>query len=164
MMKEIRRKDREIVDSSEMKQVLRSARFVTLAMCMNGEPYLATLSHGYDEERNCIYFHCAGEGKKIDILRANNLVWGQALIDHGYVQGACDHLYSTTQFRGRVTFVEDLEEKRHALQVMIESLDYNLLEVMKNQIKPKSVQRVTIGRIDIYYMSGKKADKVVISQ
>jgi nitroimidazol reductase NimA-like FMN-containing flavoprotein (pyridoxamine 5'-phosphate oxidase superfamily) len=159
----IRRKDKEITDLGEMKENLKTAQYVTLAMCLNNEPYLVTLSHGYDQERNCIYFHCAAEGKKINILKANNRVWGQALNDHGYVQGACDHLYSTTQFRGRVTFVEDVIEKKHALQVLIESLDKDPKEIMKKQLTPQSIQKVRIGRIDIDYMSGKKADKVIIS-
>ena len=160
----IRRRDKEITSLDEMKSILKTAKYVTLAMCMNDEPYLVTLSHGYDQERNCVYFHCADEGKKINILNANGLVWGQALTDLGYVQGACDQLYATTQFRGRVTFVEDISEKEHALKVMIESLDKNPEKIMKKQLKPESIQKVRIGRIDIDYMSGKKADKVIISQ
>jgi len=162
-MRGIRRKDKAVTDIREMREILRTAQYVTLAMCLNDEPYLVSLSHGYDEERNCIYFHCAKEGKKIDILKANNLVWGQALVDHGYVQGACDHLYATTQFRGRVTFVRDIEEKEHALRVMIESLDDNPEEIIEKQLTPESIQRVTVGRIDIDYLSGKKASKTVIS-
>jgi len=160
---ELRRKDKEITDFGEMIENLKTAKYVTLAMCLKDEPYIVTLSHGYDQERNCIYFHCAGEGKKIDILKANSLVWGQALNDRGYVQGACDHLYSTTQFRGRVTFVEDVIEKEHALHVLIESLDKDPNEIIKKQLTPQSIQKVRIGRIDIDYMSGKKADKVIIS-
>jgi len=162
-MRGIRRKDKAIRDIHEMREILRTAQYVTLAMCLNDEPYLVSLSHGYDEERSCIYFHCAKEGKKIDILKANNLVWGQALVDRGYVQGACDHLYATTQFRGRVTFVEDMEEKEHALRVMIESLDDNPEEIIEKQLTLGSIQRVMIGRIDIDYLSGKKASKMVIS-
>jgi len=160
----IRRKDKEITNLDEMKSILKTAKYVTLAMCMNDEPYLVTLSHGYDQERNCIYFHCADEGKKINILKANSLVWGQALADLGYVQGACDQLYATTQFRGRVTFLGDISEKEHALKVMIESLDKNPEKIMKKQLKSESIQKVRIGRIDIDYMSGKKAEKVIISQ
>jgi len=110
-------------------------------------------------KRETIYFHCATEGKKISILQANNRVWGQALIDRGYVQGACDHLYATTQFRGKVTFVEDTAEKEHALKTMIESLDDHPEELIKKQLLPQSVQKVRIGRIDIDYMSGKKPTK-----
>ena len=63
-----------------------------------------------------------------------------------------------------MTFVEDLAEKEHALKVMIESLDDNPEELIKKQLLPQSVQRVRIGRVDIDYMSGKKADKIIISQ
>ena len=162
-MRGIRRKDKEITNVGEMRKILRTAKYVTVAMCLNDEPYIVTLSHGYDEERNCVYFHCAREGKKIDILKANNLVWGQALVDAGYIQGACDHLYSSTHFRGRVTFVEDMGEKEHALHVMIESLDENPKKIIEEQLTPTSIQRVTIGRIDIDHMSGKKAERVIVS-
>ena len=162
MLTGIRRKDKEITDLREMRENLKTARYVTLALCLNDEPYLVTLSHGYDAEKNCIYFYCAGEGKKIDILRANNLVWSQALNDRGYVQGACDNLFSTTQFRGRVTFVEDAVEKEHGLRVLIESLEKAPEEIFKKQLIPRSIQKVKIGRIDIDYMSGKMRGKMDI--
>jgi nitroimidazol reductase NimA-like FMN-containing flavoprotein (pyridoxamine 5'-phosphate oxidase superfamily) len=162
-MRGIRRKEKEITDKSEMLEVLDEARYVVVAMCMDNEPYLVTLSHGYDRERNCIYFHCAKEGKKVDILRAQNTVWGQALVDRGYVQGACDHLFVTTQFRGKVNFVETTDEKRHALEVMIHALEDHPEKVLEAQVNERSIRDVHIGRIDIEFMSGKKSDKVIIS-
>jgi hypothetical protein len=162
-MKSIRRKEKEITDRNKMSAILQKAEYITVAMCKDNEPYLVTLSHGYDRERNCIYFHCAKEGKKIDILMEHNIVWGQALLDKGYVQDACDHLYATTQFMGRVTFVEKYEEKRHALEVMIKELESDPKKVMNEQLTEKSIKGVQIGRIDIEYMSGKKSEKVVIS-
>ncbi len=160
-MRGVRRKDKEITNVDEMEKILKTAKYVTLAMCLNNEPYLVSLSHGYDEEKNCIYFHCAREGKKAQILRANNLVWGQALVDGGYVQGACDHLYATTHFRGRVKFIEDISEKEYALRLMIQSLDDNPEKIVEKQVTPSSIQRVAIGRIDIDDISGKKAEKVI---
>jgi hypothetical protein len=162
-MRGIRRKEKEITDMDEMITILETTQYITIAMCKDNEPYLATLSHGYDRDCHCLYFHCAREGKKIDILNSNNVVWGQALLDKGYVQGACDHLYATTQFKGTITFIEDKEEKEHALKVMIRALDNNPEKVMAEQITDKSVASVGIGRIDIEYMSGKKGDKVIIS-
>ena len=137
-MRSIRRKEKAITDTNEMMSILQKTAFITIAMCENNEPYLVTLSHGFDLENNCIYFHCAREGKKIDILKKNNVVWGQALIDNGYVQGACDHLYATTQFKGRVTFVEDLSEKHHALSIMIHSIDSNPQKVIQEQLTEKA--------------------------
>ncbi len=162
-MRGMRRKEKEIKSREEMLEILQSTQYVTVAMCSDDQPYLATLSHGYDSERDCIYFHCATEGKKLDILRANNRVWGQALRDKGYVEGACDHLYETVQFMGLFRMVEDLAEKEHALRVMIHSLEPDPEKVIREQINEKSLVRVGIGRIDIEFMSGKRADKVVIS-
>ena len=162
-MHEIRRKDKAITDQNEMKKILQQTKYITIAMCRNNEPYLITLSHGYDPEKNIIYFHCASEGKKIDILKENNIVWGQALIDKGYVKDKCDHLWITVMFRGSVSFIVDADKKRHALDIMIRQLEQNPERVIKKQITEKSIKGVTIGRIDIDYMSGKRADKATIS-
>lgn len=92
----------------------------------------------------------------------NPNVWGQALVDDGYQQGSCDHLYRTAQFHGKVTFVEDQMEKEHALRIMIKQLDDDPETIIEKQITPHSTGRVLIGRVDIDYMSGKKADRVII--
>ncbi|HEX9913338.1 MAG TPA: hypothetical protein VGB32_00310, partial [Candidatus Bathyarchaeia archaeon] len=96
-------------------------------------------------------------------LRANPVVWGQALLDGGYQQGSCDHLYHTTQFRGVVSFVEDPEEKRRALEIMVRQLDDNPGDIIERQVKPSSVSKVLVGRIDILEMTGKKADRIIVS-
>jgi nitroimidazol reductase NimA-like FMN-containing flavoprotein (pyridoxamine 5'-phosphate oxidase superfamily) len=162
-MRSLRRKEKAIETQEEMVAIFESVEYITIAMCLDSEPYLATLSHGYDRKRNCLYFHCAQEGKKVDILKQNNVVWGQALLDKGYVQGSCDHLFATTQFRGKVTFVDDLAEKKHALEVMIEGLEGEPGKVKATQLTEETINGVAIGRIDIDYMSGKKAEEVIIS-
>lgn len=161
-MKGIRRKEKAIESKEEMIAILEKSKYVTIAMCEDNVPYLVTLSHGFDREKNCIYFHCAQEGKKVDILSKHNTIWGQAIEDHGYAEGSCDHLYATTQFNGKVTFIEDVKEKEHALRIMINSLEPNPQSVTDEQITERSVQRVNIGRIDIDFMSGKKAKEVII--
>lgn len=162
-MKDIRRKEKAIQNPAELQAIILEAKYITIAMCHNNEPYLVTLIHGFDAEKNCLYFHCAGAGKKVEILKENAVVWGQALMDKGYIQGKCDHLYATAQFRGKVTFLDNHEEKKEALINMIHRLENDPQTVVDNQITSESVDRVTIGRIDIDFMSGKKADKVKIS-
>jgi uncharacterized protein len=162
LMHPMRRRDKEISDESEIRAILCEAKHVTVAMSLGDEPYLVTLSHGYDSERNCVYFHCAPEGKKVEILRANPRIWGQAIVDSGYQQGSCDHLYRTAQFSGRVSFISDQAEKEHAIRVMIRQLDEDPETVIRNQITPHSTGRILIGCIDIDHMSGKKADRVIV--
>ena len=90
-------------------------------------------------------------------------MWGQAFIDAGYQHGSCDHLYHTTQFSGIVTFIDDMAEKKHALKTVIRQLDNNPETIIKDQVKPSSIEKIYIGRIDIQEMTSKKADKIIIS-
>ena len=48
MVFRIRRKDREVTNSDQLKQALKSAPHVTIALCSNNEPHLVSLSQGYD--------------------------------------------------------------------------------------------------------------------
>jgi len=163
-MRDIRRKEKAITEEKELKAILQKAKYVTIAMCKDNEPYLVSMSHGYDPEKNCIYFHCAKEGKKMDILKENNVIWGQALFDEGYVHGECNHNYATTMFKGTVSFLDDFDEKKAALHFMIYQLENDPEAFLKKPIpeKPLTELRIAIGRIDIEYMSGKKAKDVVI--
>lgn len=150
----VRRKDREITDPQTLKKALKTTKYVTIALCMDNEPYLVSLSHGYDETRNCIYFHCANEGKKIVYIKANNNVWGQAVQDYG-VTDECDYAYTSIHFKGTVTLIDDLNEKRHAIEVMVRQLSENP-EKKLAQIKMEKLAKTTMGRINISYMTGKK--------
>jgi nitroimidazol reductase NimA-like FMN-containing flavoprotein (pyridoxamine 5'-phosphate oxidase superfamily) len=172
----MRRTDKEITDASILRKILKSSSFMTVAMCKNNEPYIVSLSYGYDETRNCIYFHCATEGKKLDYLKANNKIWAQALLDYGYVQSECDHRYASVRVNGKVTFIEDRNEKLHAIATMINQLDKNpaklLIKLKDEPAATTNDKAVTaqvdrlgtarIGRIDIESITGKKTKELTI--
>lgn len=155
----LRRSDKAIDESEELKRILKSQKYVTLALCKGNEPYLVTMNHGYDETQNCLYFHCASKGKKLDILNANPRVWGQALEDLGYRDGLCDHGYRTVQFQGTAEFVTDMDEKRRALEVMIDQLETDPGPVKARTLEPARVQAVGILRVRLGAMTGKQAIK-----
>jgi nitroimidazol reductase NimA-like FMN-containing flavoprotein (pyridoxamine 5'-phosphate oxidase superfamily) len=154
---EMRKKDQEITDEEEMRAILREAHYVTMAMCMDDEPYLVTISHGYDADRNAIYFHCAKKGKKVDILTKNPVVWGEAVLDKGYDGPDCKQDYATTQFRGKVTFPDDDGEKRHGLTVLLEQFGADVDKFFAKDDTDAAVRKVGIGRVDIEYMSAKRS-------
>ncbi len=157
----MRRKDKEISDLNEIKKILKRAQFVTLALSMNDKPYIVSLSHGYDENSNCLYFHCAKSGKKLEYMKSNDAVWGQALIDYGYSSGECTHLYASVHFSGKISFLEDPIDKRKALELMMRSLDKNP-ESLISELTAERIEKVAIGRLDIDYMSGKKSKEIVL--
>ena len=150
----VRRKDREITDQNELRQVLKTTKYVTVALCMDNEPYLVALSHGYDQIKNCIYFHCAPEGKKLIYQKVNNKVWGQAVQDFGVTED-CDYAYTSVHFSGKMVLIEDLAEKQHAIRVLVRQVSLNPEDKLA-KIKPERLSKTTIGRIDIDNMSGKK--------
>ena len=150
----VRRKDREITSQVEMKAVLKCTQYITVALCMGNEPYLISLSHGYDETKNCLYFHCAPEGKKIVFAKANNRVWGQAMLDFG-VTDECDYAYTSVQFQGVVSFIEDLAEKQHAMEILVRQLSRKAEEKL-GKITVEKLGKVMMGRIDIECLTGKK--------
>lgn len=161
-MYHIRRKEQEIVDIKIMKKILASTQYVTIALCKDDEPYLVTLSHGYDAKQNCIFFHCATEGKKLDYIKANNKTWGQAMINEGFKDGECEQHYSSVQFRGEVSFLSNVDDKMQALACMIRQQNENPRPMMTKleELDPSTgLKNVLIGRIDIEYLSGKQSEK-----
>ncbi len=159
----MRRGDKEIKDKNKLERILKETNFVTLALAMGNEPYVVSLSHSYDEEAGCLYFHCADEGTKLDYMRGNPVVWGQALIDHGYHAGQCSHLYVSANFRGRIEFIEDLDGKKKALGHMILHQEKNpeaLLTQLKAFEAGSSLDKTIVGRIVIEELKGKKSAEV----
>lgn len=159
----VRRKDKNINDERLLRKILKTSKHVTIALSMNNQPYLVSLTHGYDEERNCLYFHCAKEGKKLDYLKSNKNVWGQALLDFGYSESEseCTYLYASVHFSGQVTLVESLEEKYQGIKFLMDRLDRNPNN-RTAKVNPDRLKETVIGRIDIEHMSGKKSKEVTV--
>ena len=151
----LRRSEKAITDPAEMWAIIAGQKFVTLALCKDNVPYLATVNYGYDQAVDCLYFHCAGEGKKMDYLRANPTVWGQIVEDNGYRDGKCDHAFRSVQFQGHVTFVQDIEEKRQALSLMIDRLESDPETAKEKLITPTALEKVMIVQVHIEAITGK---------
>lgn len=156
----VRRKDKQITDLQTMRKILKETKYITIAMVKNNEPYLISISHGYDEKNHCLYIHSASEGKKLDYLRANKNIWGQAIIDYGYHVNKCSHLYASVQFKGKVSFIEDLDTKKHAFKTMMLQLEPEPEPVIKRLIKSDGIPTTTVMRIDLEHISGKKSEEI----
>ncbi len=161
MLYHIRRKEKEFTDNESKVKVLKSQNYITLAMVDDGEPYMVPLSQAYDEERNRVYIHMASEGRKLSVLRKNPSVWGMALQDHGYHQGECSHLYASVMFKGKVVFIEDVEEKKHAFRVLADQLEPEM-EARERFATSKGIPGTVVAYIDIDDWSGKKSSEIDI--
>lgn len=119
----LRRTDREITHPDQIASIFARGKYVTIAMVHDGEPYAVTLSYGWDRERGALYFHTAAAGRKIEAIAADPRVCATIVVDGGYEQGACKHHYESVVLTGRLSVVEDADEKRHGMRVLITHLE-----------------------------------------
>jgi nitroimidazol reductase NimA-like FMN-containing flavoprotein (pyridoxamine 5'-phosphate oxidase superfamily) len=76
------------------------------------------------------------------------------VLDFG-VTDECDYAYTSVQFAGRLSLIEDLSEKQHAMEVLVRQVSLSPEEKLA-KIKPEKLAKTTMGKIDITYLSGKK--------
>ena len=122
MASKLRRQDKEIDNPELIREILQKGKFCHLAMVDNGKPYLITMNYGYRD--NVIYLHAAQEGRKIEVLSENPEVCFQVVIDTRLVTGedACKNWtmkYKSVVGYGKATFIENNEEKIHALNMLM---------------------------------------------
>lgn len=153
----LRRAEKAVTEESSLYEIIRGQKAMTLAFCRDDEPYLATVNYGFDAENRCFYFHCAAEGRKMDYLRANPVVWGQVLEDRGYLPGKCDHAFRTVQFRGIASVIKDPVARRTALLMMIEQLEPDPEPVKQRFDNEASLARVTVVRVQVDYFWAKQS-------
>jgi nitroimidazol reductase NimA-like FMN-containing flavoprotein (pyridoxamine 5'-phosphate oxidase superfamily) len=116
-------------------------------------PYIVPVCFGHAD--GCIYFHCAAEGKKIDIIRENNNVCFEVEVDVELVPGdsACRY---TMKFKsvigfGKAHIVEDPGEKKKGLDIIMEHYSGS----SHHEYAEQGFRLATIVRIDIDTMTGK---------
>ena len=155
----MQKKDREILDKRILSEILKNGKFSTISMCRNDEPYIVTLSYGFDEIKNCLYFHSAQKGLKIEYLKENQKVCGTILEDLGYVKSACSHKYRSIVFWGDMTFIDNLDEKKHAFDIMLKHLEDNPSKLKKRFFKSEeSYKNTCLLKLDINLITGKASE------
>jgi uncharacterized protein len=152
----LRRAEKAITDEAELYGVIESQCYMTLAMCMESQPYLVNVNYCFDRAGRCFYFHCANTGRKISYLRANPAIWGQVLEDCGYLPGSCDHAFRTVQFDGWAEFIKAPDEKVMALDMLLDHLEPNPEPVRERLMRRESLSDVTIVKVHVRALTGKK--------
>ena len=153
----MRKKDREITDNKEIESIISLADVCRIAFADNNTPYIVTMNFGYEGGENPhLYFHCATEGRKLDMLQNNNYVCFEMDIDHAVYKGekSCDWgmNYSSVVGYGKIFVVDHFDEKLAGLSHIMDhyggSGDYSFDENV--------LARTTILRLNISEMTGKR--------
>ncbi|MBA7512225.1 hypothetical protein ES705_04229 [subsurface metagenome] len=152
----LKKKEREITDKNTIIEILKNGKFATISMCRANEPYIVTLSYGFDLKRNSLYFHSTKEGLKVEFLRENSNVCGTVVDDLGYIMNDCSHKYRSIVFWGKMATVEDLEDKKYGFNIILNHLEDNPGKVNKRYLKnEQAYDNICIIRLNIIEMTGK---------
>jgi uncharacterized protein len=100
------KEEKEIKDVKIIDLIIKNGKYMNIALCRDNQPYIVTLSFGYDSKNNCFYYHCANKGYKLDIIGSNPNVCANIIEDHGYVKDDCTHKYRSLIIWGKLRIVE----------------------------------------------------------
>ncbi len=150
----MRRQDKEIKDKHEIEAIMDRATVCRVGFCENDVPYIVPVNFGYKDD--CLYFHSAPAGKKIEILKRNNNVCFEMDIDHEVIRSATpcnwDTKYRSVIGFGRAFLVGDPEEKRMALNVIVERYSGQSYEYRED-----ALNSVAVVKIEVESVTGKKS-------
>lgn len=152
----MRRKDREVTDISRIREIIRSCSCCRLAFADGKSAYIVPLNFGYDEEENVLYFHGAGEGKKVELARQNGYAGFEMDTGHGLItaEKACGHSfrYRSVVGEGPVTVVDDPREKKKGLDCIMRHVSGR-----EGWEYPEAVlSRTMVLRLDVEKMTAKE--------
>lgn len=122
----MRKSEREVCGDVAILETLLRCPYLTLAIGTAGAPYCVPLNFGTElaDGAPVLYFHCANEGKKLDLLAAGGevsfcaanmlRVFNKGIAPCGYTTD-----YESVCGTGVAEVVEGEEERLHGLQVLM---------------------------------------------
>jgi nitroimidazol reductase NimA-like FMN-containing flavoprotein (pyridoxamine 5'-phosphate oxidase superfamily) len=150
----MRRREREIRDEAGVLEILEKGLVCRLGLYDGQYPYVVPMNYGYRDGR--MYFHCAREGRKIDILKTNDRVCIEVDIDTRVVRGETPCRW-TAKYRsvigfGRARILDDEREKKAGLDVIMAHYGGD-----GGEYDEKSLQRTSLIEVVLENMTGKQS-------
>ena len=151
MSQELRRKDRGMSET-EARELLERGEYGVLSTCgPDRQPYGIPLSYCVID--NAIYFHCALEGHKLEILTANDRVSFCVVGNTEVLPDKFATRYESVIVTGRATEVFD-GEKLLGLQGLLPKYSADFIAEGLNYITAKGAQ-TRVFRVSMDSISGK---------
>ena len=126
-MQGMTKRERQIFDPQQIRAILDKASVLRLGLAVDNEPYVVPMNYGYTMEdgKLVLYLHSAVRGKKLDMIRANSRVFFELDCDLVPFEGIlpCQYglAYSSIMGRGVARIVEDVEEKKTAMSILMKT-------------------------------------------
>ena len=152
----MRRQDKEIIDEKEIESIVKESNICRIALSENNSPYIVPVCFGY--ENNCLYFHSARDGKKIDMIQKNNNLCFEFDIEDGFKKSQIPCKWSM-KYRsvigyGKAFLIDDINEKKRAMDIIMKHY-LNSNDIFEYQ--SNSIDNILIIKVEIEKISGKKS-------
>jgi len=153
----MRRKDREII-REELKSVIEKCETVNVGLIDCDKPYVVTMNFGLEEIDAAFrfYFHCAVEGRKLDVIRANSSAFIAMDTSNRLVRSihACEYTmeFESIMAPGNIRIVEDETERRHGLELIMSHYEKGT----QFKFDERHLRAIKILRFDCDEISGKR--------
>ena len=124
-MQGMTKRERQITDPAQIRDILNKGKVLHLALCVNNEPYVVPMNYGYtmEGEKLVVYLHSAVRGRKLDMIAVNPNVFFEIDCDRVSFDGEkpCQYgmAYSSVMGKGIAKLVEDVEEKKKAMSILM---------------------------------------------
>lgn len=145
----MRRKEKEITNREDIEKIISQSRVCRLAMVDGDTPYIVPMNFGYKDGQ--LFFHCAKEGKKIDLIKKNPHICFEFddLIKLKKAQLACDWGvdFQSVIGWGKAEFLDDLEEKTAALNCIMSQYSDREFEYQEKMLEKTLVIKVIIDKM-----------------
>ena len=153
IMREVRRKDKEI-GTDEMIKLLTECEYGVLSTVGNdGQPYGVPLNYAYKD--NCIYFHCALKGHKIDNIGDNSKVSFCVVGNTEVLPSEFSTNYVSAVAFGLASEVQG-KERYDALVLILDKFSSEFMKEGKKYIE--KLDKVTkVMKMKIEHISGKQS-------
>lgn len=124
----MRRKEREIQNRVEIFDILNRCDTIRIGMQGNEYPYVVPVSFGMEvvNDKAVVYFHCAQQGMKVDLLRANPYVCveGDIFMQVEKTAHGITTRYESVIGLGECQILTDVDEIKHGLKVLLDHYGY----------------------------------------
>ena len=126
-MQGMTKRERQIIDPEQIRHILDAGKVLHLGLAVDNEPYVVPMNYGYifEEDRLVLYLHSGVRGKKLDMIQVNPKVFFEIDCDllpfEGVVPCQYGLSYSSIMGRGEARIVEDVEEKKQAMSILMKT-------------------------------------------
>jgi nitroimidazol reductase NimA-like FMN-containing flavoprotein (pyridoxamine 5'-phosphate oxidase superfamily) len=148
----MRRQEREMSEPAFMHSVLAEARQIYLAFNTGVAPYVIAVNHIFHQ--GALWFHCAAEGRKLELLRADPRVGFFTALN--IAQDGATTRYRSVCGAGRAEIIEAETARIEALKAVAR----RFAAPCRFPVSPRKLAATVIVRIAIEEIAGKFSRRV----